>query len=155
MVVLDVQKVEFKPPQVGEDYIIVDASMETATGDFGEAKVIKVALEPLDRTSDDNNIYNEGLWYSPNYTPSSKQGAVLTGFEEYFKEHPELESEWGEKPNFKDLTHWVGGILRVLSWEDKKRKVQVRGYVDEETIQKLQKELKERQEASKDANNNK
>lgn len=145
MVVLDVQKVEFKPPQVGEDYIIIESSMEEAKGDFGTANVIKVALEPLERKKDDSNIYNEGLWYSPNYTPTSKQGAFLTAFEEYFKANPDMKIQGG-KANFKNLSHWNGGIIRVLSWEDKNRKIQVRSYAEPEIVKALQVELTKRRE---------
>lgn len=147
MPVMDVEKVEYKPPIEGEDYIIVLAEDATADTDDGKTPKIQVALEPIERGSDDNAIYNEGLWKTTRYTPTSKIGSFLDAFEHYFKEkkHP-----WNDKPNFKDFDDWVGAIIRILSWEPRKRNVQVRGYTTKKKLSVLQKDIEERRPSKED-----
>lgn len=145
MPVIEAEKVEFKEPAEGEDYIVVEAVLETAkTQDSDKTPVIKVALEPIKRKKDDRNIYNEGLWVTQNYTPTSKLGSFLTAFESYFKDN-----NMDKEKNYKDTDSWVGAIIRVLSWGDKNRKISVREYVDVSVLKKLQKELADRRKKTK------
>lgn len=141
MPVLDVEKVEYKPPQEGEDYIIVLTEEQTATTQDGETEKIQVALEPLERNETDKAIYNEGLWKTVRYTPTSKIGSFLDAFENFFKDnkHPQV-----EKPNYRDTDDWVGAIVRILSWAERKRKIQVRGYASKKRVDALQKQIAER-----------
>jgi len=53
MPVLDVEKVEYKPPQEGEDYIVVLTEEQTAQTQDGETEKIQVAFEPLERKEND------------------------------------------------------------------------------------------------------
>lgn len=147
MPVLDVEKVEYKPPQEGEDYIVVLTEEQTAQTQDGETEKIQVAFEPLERKEDDKAIYNEGLWKTVRYTPTSKIGSFLDAFEGYFKDnkHPTVEN-----PNYRNTDDWVGAIVRILSWAERKRKIQVRGYTPKKRVDALQKQIAERRPKEND-----
>lgn len=146
MPILEVDLAEFSSPKEAMDYIIVRIEEAEADTPQGKKDLLRVNLEPKDRKKNDNHIYTEGLWTSSTVTPTSKLGAFLYAFKEYFdsEESEELEGQWGEKPNYKNPEHWEGAIFRTLSWEQKNNKIKIIGYADPEKTQKLQQELAER-----------
>ena len=145
MPIINSEEVAFSSPKKGEDYIVplIQLREDVDVGSGEKASGLSLSYEPLERKETDVDIYRETLWLSAQHTRRSKLGSHIYAFEQYAKEnpiHPLLE----EPLNPKNSDHWEGAIIRILSWEDKDRDVQVRGYVSVDVLNSLKSAILER-----------
>jgi hypothetical protein len=73
----------------------------------------RVTLTPLKKG--DNQKYATMLWTREVAGPTSKLGAFIKAFLEFF----------GDKEKALDTDNWVGHTIRIISWQPKRREVKV------------------------------
>jgi len=76
---------------------------------------IRVALEPTKRKEGDDNKYATMLWTRDVAGKTSKMGSFMAAFLDFF----------GDEDQAFNTDNWIGHVIRVVSWAQRKREVDV------------------------------
>jgi DNA repair ATPase RecN len=114
MVKLKTQVADNIEPQEGEKYTIVSAKADTTS--VQQFTGIRVEFEPLKRKPLDEEQYATMLWTRETAGKFSKLGAFIKAFTEFFGEDEE---------QAKDTDNWIGHIITIDTWREKKRHINV------------------------------
>lgn len=114
MVKLNTELADNVEPVEGEKYKIINAELDkTSVQQFAG---IRVEFEPVNRKQNDEESYATMLWTRERAGIYSKLGAFIHAFTEFFGEDEE---------QAKDTDNWIGHIITIDTWRDKKRHINV------------------------------
>lgn len=114
MVKLNTELADNVEPVEGEKYTIMSAQADkTSVQQFAG---IRVEFEPVKRKPEDEESYATMLWTRERAGIYSKLGAFIKAFTEFFGE---------DEDQAKDTDNWIGHIITIDTWREKKRHINV------------------------------